>query len=289
MGFVRGIIHTELHFSASSRRVSEQLQGTRFSTYILGGVLMLALIAIIISSCGTTGSPTLQAKAQLAVGTATLTPVPTFTETAVPTAPATVTPTATPTATPLPPTIAATSIPTDTPLPAATATRRPPTLTPTPVPPTAIPTPSMAFKVIQQAMLSKKENGCEGGGHVYYIAVVDKNGAPLDNVMVRRLYAGNIDIPATGAKGSGKTEDVAPRFAGDRLYVYRDNNTGATYDYQAGQTELTRNLSEEPREIGPEEHVAGGFCDNIADCQLHINQGTLCAGHYSYRVTFQKQ
>jgi hypothetical protein len=269
--------------------MSEQSAQQRFSFYIATVWLSLTIFAIVVTACGATGSPTAQAKALLAVGTATLTPVPTFTETAVPTAPATMTSTPTPTATPLPPTIAATSIPTDTPLPAATATRRPPTLTPTPAPPTATPTSSMAFKVIQQAMLSKKENGCEGGGHVYYITVVDKNGAPLDNVSVRRLYAGNIDIPATGAKGSGKTEDVAPRFAGDRLYVYRDNNTGATYDYQAGQTELTRNLSEEPREIGPEDHVAGGFCDNIADCQLHINQGTLCAGHYSYRVTFQKQ
>src|SRR6266536_5402667 len=99
--------------------MSERSVQQRLSFYGVTVCIILMMFAIVVTACGATGSPTTQAKAQLAVGTATLTPVPTFTETAVPTVPTTVTPTATPTATPLPPTIAATAIPTDTPLPAA--------------------------------------------------------------------------------------------------------------------------------------------------------------------------
>jgi hypothetical protein len=234
------------------------------------------------------GATSAAASKALLTATPSLTPVPTFTQTAAPTIRPSPSSTATLAPTALPTEVDAAVPATETPRPPATATRRPPSATATPVPPTPTATSSVAFKVIRQEMLSKRENGCEGGGHVYYINVLDKNGVPLDNVLIRRLYAGNIDIPATGAKGSGKTEDVAPRFAGDRLFVYRDND-GTLYNNDGDKSELTRVLSEEPKEIPIGDQLAGGFCDSVADCTQRIHDGTLCTGHYSYRVTFQRQ
>jgi hypothetical protein len=138
-------------------------------------------------------------------------------------------------------------------------------------------------------MLSKSENGCEGGGHIYYILVVNKNGAPLSNIIIRRIFAANIEIPPTGGdKGPGKTEDVAPRYSGDKLYVFRDDN-GKTYDPTGGLTEVTRDLNEDPRFIPISDEIMGGFCANVAECSQRITDGGLCTGHYSYRVTFQRQ
>ena len=190
--------------------------------------------------------------------------------TALPTAPP---PPATDTPAPATPTAAATPVP-------PTPTRRPPTNTP---PPTAIPKPSVDFKVIEQRMHSITENGGCQGRHNYYITVVDKNGVPLPNILVRRIFDQKAEIPPTGAKGPGKTEEVTPRYGGDLLYVLGDTS-GNRFT-----SEQTRNLSTSEIDIPIPDLIAAGYCPNEGECQQRIKDNQLCLGHHSYSVTFQRQ
>ena len=119
--------------------------------------------------------------------------------------------------------------------------------------------------------------------HIYFIRVVDINGVPLPNILVRRIYAGNIEIPPTGFKGPGMTEDVPPRYAGDKLYVMGDT-AGARFT-----SEQTRNLTLDDKAIPNSDLIAGGYCRNDDECNFRKTSGELCAGHYSYNVVFQRQ
>jgi len=221
------------------------------------------------------------------------TPVPTFTPTPATPSP---TPTATPrpTDTPAPATATATSTSTPaataTSVPvSATATRRPPTATPAP---TATTKPSVDFKVLEQRLLGAKENGgtttdgsiqsC-GFLHIYLIKAVDINNVPLPNILVRRVYAGNAQIPPTGNKGPGMTEEVTPTHAGDIFYVMGD--TGGT----KFTSEQTRTLSVRDTEIPNADLIAGGYCRDKAECDYRKSMNLLCEGHYSYNIVFQRQ
>jgi len=148
------------------------------------------------------------------------------------------------------------------------------------------------FKVIEARMMSLKENqGASKNGsvsdcgwlHIYLIKVVDKAGVPLPNILVRRLYAGNVEIPPTGSKGPGMSEDVPPRYAGDQLFVMGDTG-GARYT-----SEQTRVLSSNDRDIANAELIAGGYCRDDAECSYRKANNLLCLGHYSYSIVFQRQ
>ena len=140
-------------------------------------------------------------------------------------------------------------------------------------------------------MLSLKENqGASKDGsvrdcgflHIYLIKVVDRSGVPLPNILVRRLYAGNVEIPPTGSKGPGMSEDVPPRYAGDSLYVLGDT-TGARFS-----SEQTRVLSSNDRDIANAELIAGGYCRDDTECSYRKANNLLCLGHYSYSIIFQR-
>ena len=182
--------------------------------------------------------------------------------------------------------------PTETPAPRPTPTRRPIVPTATLAVPTETPKPAVDFKVIEERMLSLKENqGSSKNGsvrdcgllHIYLIKVVDKGGVPLANILVRRLYAGNVEIPPTGSKGPGMSEDVPPRYAGDQLFVMGDTG-GARYS-----SEQTRVLSLNDRDIPNSDLIAGGYCRDDAECSYRKANNLLCLGHYSYSIVFQRQ
>ncbi len=128
--------------------------------------------------------------AQIApAATATYTPAPT--ETPLPTE--TPTPTPTPTDTPIP-----TATPTDTPVPTATPTDTP-VPTPTRAParaaaavraaaPTAIPTPSAQFSLVEMRRLDPCENR---GKHNIYVRVVDAAGNGVNGLWAIQASAGN--------------------------------------------------------------------------------------------------
>jgi hypothetical protein len=198
-----------------------------------------------------------------------------------------------PLATDTPPPATATLVPpTETLVPKPTSTRRPPAPTVTAAPPTETPKPVFDFKVIDQRMLSLRENqGSSVNGsvrvcgllHIYFIKVVDKDGIPLPNILVRRLYAGNVEIPPTGSKGPGMSEEVPPRYAGDKLFVMGDTN-GARFT-----SEQTRVLSLNDRDIPNTDLVAGGYCRDDTECNYRKANNLLCLGHYSYNIVFQRQ
>ena len=251
----------------------------------------LAVLAVALGA----NSPTIRSY-MATIATATPTTVPTLapTTTRTPTPVALLVETATPTPQPTATRLAApqstnTPIPTLTnapvpQLPTATATRRPPTNTPPPPPPTETPKPSIDFKVIEQRLQSIQENGGCQGRHNYYITVIDKNGNPLNGIVVRRIYAGNVDIPYTGKeKGPGKTETETPRYSGDSLYVLGDTS-GARFT-----SEQTHNLSVSEAEIPIPDLITAGYCPNTAECQQRIKDNQLCLGHHSYSITFQRQ
>lgn len=215
------------------------------------------------------------------------TPVPTFTPTpATPSPTPTATPRPTDTPAPVTPTPTSTATPaataTSTAAPAtATATRRPPTATPVPVPPTEAPKPSVDFKVVESRLLTMAENkGCRGD-HNFFITILNKDGQPLDGVIVQRRYLSQVEVPPSGTKGPGKTEDEIGK--GNAFRVLRDT-TGKEYS-----SDWTREMSAQDIGISNAELIAGGYCTSDADCNARKTEGSsLCFGHYSYYVTFQK-
>ncbi len=229
------------------------------------------------------GSSTDKMARFVATATPTITPSPLPTNT--PTPEPTATSTATPTATPLP---------TETPIPAPTATSRPPTATPvrataTPVPPTVPPKPAVDYRVVKSRMLTIDENGGCAGNHNFFVQVVDANGAPINGVVVQRVYAsgettvsGSKDSPfAQGTAGQGWGQfDIFKN--GDQLLVISDPTKGAV------TSEVTRSMSVRDEEIPIPELIGAGYCSSEAECTQLIAENRLCRFHYSYEVVFQR-
>lgn len=191
-------------------------------------------------------------------------------------------PTPPPTATPIPPT--------NTPEPAPTAI--PPT--DTPVPPTDTPEPAISseydFVITKQRMLTKEENGGCMGMHNIFVTVVDAAGNPIKGVELGDVW-GNPG-PTTGHKG-----DDQPGLAmydlyknGFKIFVKNDPTAGRPVT-----SEVTELLSSNDWEIGIPKLIEAGYCPDESTCRTLWNSGvfgegnnSLCWGHYSWEVTFQR-
>ena len=202
--------------------------------------------------------------------------IPLPTDTSVPTETPTPIDTPSPTATPL---LTDTSIPpTDTPVP-PTNTPAAPTDTPTPLPPTDTPTPAVDFVVTKQRMLTIEENGQCRGNHNIFVTVVDVNGNLLDGLVLGDSW-NNVEL-VTGSKGPGEAHfDLWKNTM--EIIVKRDQATGQPY-----RSEKTRPLSSIQPTIP--DMIAGGYCEDEADCKHKIETNQYCVGHYSYEVVFQRQ
>lgn len=180
--------------------------------------------------------------------------------------------------------------PTETPTPEPTA---PPTpvLLPTDTPePTATPQPEFDFIITKQRMLTKEENGGCVGMHSIFVTVVDAAGNPLKGVELGDVW-GNPG-PTTGHKG-----DDQPGLAvydlyknGFKIFVKNDPSAGRPVTSQV--TEL---LSSNDWEIGIPKLIEAGYCPDESTCRVLWNSGvfgegnnSLCWGHYSWEVTFQR-
>lgn len=250
----------------------------------------LLLFTVAVFACAPTATPSNPATPTAAPPT----PLPTFTPTPMATVKVAVADTVTPAPPPTtaPVTVAPTDTPvppTNTPPPAPSATRRPATATFTPAPPTATTKPSVDFKVIESRLWGAVENGGSstngsvqtcGGLNVFFIKVIDKNGAPIDGIIVKRVFGANIGVRPTGAKGAGKTEDDSGD--GNAFYVGSDVS-GKTYT-----SEQTRGMST-LNDIPNPDLIAGGYCRDNAECDFRKANNELCRRHYSYSVTFQRQ
>lgn len=231
------------------------------------------------------------------------TPTPPPTETPVPTPTATntpVIPTATPTVV-----IAATEeeaaaevsleaaaevLPTDTPAPeapAATSTPAPPTDTPEP---TATPQPEFDFIITKQRLLSKAENGGCMGNHSIFITVVDTAGNPLKGIEIGDVW-GNPG-PVTGHKGDDRPGEAVWDLFKNGFMVLVKNDPSAGRPVTSQVSEL---LSSNDWEIGIPRLIEAGYCPDEGTCRVQWNSGvfgegnnTLCWGHYSWEVVFQR-
>ena len=264
-----------------------------------GNAKNLATLAVALGA----GTPSIRSYLSDAAAPAP-TPLPTFTPTAAATAkPAALVETG-PTATPLASdgptttdgdTATPTKIPpkpTNTPRPpTATFTPRPPTATFTPVPPTATPKPAVDFRVVTQRMKTAKENGgtttngsvqeC-GQDHTAYIMILDRNGAAINGIYVQSVNFPNVAIPYSGKeKPAGEIDQ--PLYGGDQFRIVGDVS-GAHFT-----SEVTRALNEADMAISNAEFIAALYCHDDAECNTRKQQGTLCKGHYSYQVVFQRQ
>jgi hypothetical protein len=228
------------------------------------------------SAIGASGFTAERLMALLPFLSPTSTPTPTATKTPRPTRTPTPTFTSTPTTTP---TVTSTPTVTQTPTPTSvppTATRRPPTSTPLP---TATFTPSIDFVVKTQRMLSKEENhGCVGD-HNIFITVVDKNGSPLDGVVLHGIWTGEDHV--SGEKGPGRAEIVLYK-SGEQVQVVRDVS-GRTYT-----SETTRDLDTREDQIPIPDLINGGYCNDEADCKDKLAHNAMCDYHHSYEVVFQR-
>ncbi len=207
--------------------------------------------------------------------------------------------TATPTRTPLlpPPTRTPTPIPSDTPIPLPTPT---PILFPTntSLPPTQVPSPTPTpydFVVVRQRMWTNEENGgvsqdgtvigC-GYGHQIYVWVIDAAGNPLDGVVIGDAF--NNPRHISGEKGPGHAVyDL--HMNGYRLMVVED--TGAR---RPVTSELSPVMSSNDWEIPIPWLIEAHYCATEAECLARradpnrVGSNSLCWGHYSYEITFQR-
>jgi hypothetical protein len=173
--------------------------------------------------------------------------------------------------------------PTDTPIPL------PPTETPT-LEPTPMPESEFDFRITEQRILTKDENGGCAGMHSIFMLVIDANGNPLRGVQIFDTW-GNPG-PVTGHKG-----DAEPGVAvwdlhknGHYLFVESDPSAGRKVT-----SEVSRLLSSNDWEVGIPTLIEGGYCPDEGTCKVLWNSGvfgeghnSLCWGHYSWNVIFQR-
>ncbi|GAB4526414.1 MAG: hypothetical protein Kow0063_00640 [Anaerolineae bacterium] len=220
----------------------------------------------------------------LILPTGTPVPSPTQTETPPPTFTNSPTPTVTDTQTPSP-----TDTPTLIPTNAPTYTPAPPTVTPSPSP------PPYDFVIVHQRIWTNEENGgtsingtvngC-GYGHQIYVWVLDAAGNPLDGVVIGDTF--NNPRHISGEKGPGHAQyDL--HMNGYRLLVVEDTNAGRPVTSQVSEV-----MSSNDWEIPIPWLIEGHYCATEEECIARradpngVGTNSLCWGHYSYEIVFQR-
>jgi hypothetical protein len=177
--------------------------------------------------------------------------------------------------------------PTETPIP-ATNTPVPPTDTPEPTP---TPTSEFDFRITKLRLLSKDENGGCLGNHNIFIDVIDAAGNPIKGVQLGDIW--NNPGPVTGHKGDdkpGRAEYDLYKDGGFQIMVKSDPTAGRPVT-----SEVSELLSSDDWKIGIPRLIEAGYCPDEGTCRVLWNSGvfgegnnSLCWGHYSWAVTFQR-
>jgi hypothetical protein len=181
-------------------------------------------------------------------------------------------------------------VPTETPVPPAAVPTNPPA-PPTDTPePTATPVPEVDYIITKQRLLTIEENGGCLGNHSIFVTVIDTAGNQIKGVELGDVW-GNPG-PVTGHKG-----DDQPGIAvydlyknGFKIFVKNDPTAGRPVTSQT--TEL---LSSNDWEVGIPKLIEAGYCPDEPTCRAKWNSGvfgegsnSLCWGHYSWEVIFQR-
>jgi len=136
------------------------------------------------------------------------------------------------------------------------------------------------FKIVTQRMLTIEENhGCMGNHHIF-ITVIDKNGNPLNGVIIHGIWTKENHV--SGEKGPGRAE--IPLWKSGEQVVVTGDVSGRTYT-----SETSRVLDTREENIPPEELVAAGYCSSVEECIQRVQTNSLCQYHHSYEVIFQRQ
>jgi hypothetical protein len=144
-------------------------------------------------------------------------------------------------------------------------------------------------------MFTNQENGgtSAGGsvgncgfGHQIYVTVIDAGGNPLDGAVIGDTF--NNPERISGDKGPGKAEyDLYKN--GFSLLIKQDPSAG-----RAVTSETSPKLSSNDWEIPIPWLIQGQYCANEGECTFRradperVGHNTLCWGHYSYEITFQR-
>lgn len=211
------------------------------------------------------------------------------------------TPTPSATSEPPPPELAALSTPptakatpelftqelTPSPLPEGEVESKP--LTETPVEPQEAVVSESDFTISKIRLLTNEENGGKsqngsvvgcGYDHNIFVSVVDKEGRPLDRVVIGDLYGNPGHI--TGEKGPGRAEYNVYPGGGYELLVEKDSVGNPV------TSQISRPMSTNDEKIPNADLIAGQYCASEEECNERKTQNSLCRGHYSWEIIFQK-
>ncbi len=181
--------------------------------------------------------------------------------------------------------------PTETSIP-ATNTPVPPTNTPvSEATPTPTPTSEFDFRIAKLRLLTKEENGGCLGMHSIFVTVVDAAGNPLRGVELGDTWDA---VPGvfTGHKSDDEPGLAVYDLYKNGLHIFVKNDPSAGRPVTSEVTEL---LSTNDWEVGIPRLIEAGYCPDEGTCRVLWNSGifgegnnSLCWGHYSWEVTFQR-
>jgi len=121
--------------------------------------------------------------------------------------------------------------------------------------------------------------GC-GYGHNIYVWVKDAAGNPLSGVVIGDPY--NNPRHISGEKGPGHAQyDL--QMNGYELYVVEDTNAGRPVT-----SERSPVLSVRDEDIPIPWLIETHYCATEADCIERVRTNSICRGHYSYEIIFQR-
>ena len=180
--------------------------------------------------------------------------------------------------------------PTDTAVPDVVPTNTPvpqPTDTPEPEP---TPVPDVDFIITKQRILTKDENGGCAGNHNIYATVIDAAGNPIKGAELGDIW-GNPG-PVTGHKGDDEPGLAVYDLYKNGFYIFVKSDPTAGREVTSDVSEL---LSSNDWEVGIPNLIEGGYCPDESTCRVLWNSGvfgegnnSLCWGHYSWEITFQR-
>jgi uncharacterized protein YraI len=164
-----------------------------------------------------------------------------------------------------------------------------PTRAPKPTAAPAAPTkPSTAYvvKSVRAKSVGEDSQSCPAGEHNVFVKVLDPAGNPLDNVRVRDIWTGTIQVTGVQGKGAGRVEFDIYKDGGAQLEIVDDGNTP--------QSPQSRGMSANLPDW--DLFQAAGYCN----CKPYPDEASCRAGweardfrympmgHYAYEVIFQR-
>ncbi len=168
-----------------------------------------------------------------------------------------------------------------TPPPQATAAPRPTAA------PTAPPKPSTEFVVQSLRLRSVGEDSqrCDGGDHNIFVTVIDAAGNAMDNVRVREVFTGQIQVTGVQGKGSGRVQYDIYRGGGGQVEIVNEANERIS--------DVSRGMSDDWPDF--DLMKAAGYCNckphlDDASCEADLRNKTylFAVGHYAYEVVFRR-